>query len=1184
MSRRSKRTLNRAIPISLPGGSYYTPAQAQQSPYNQTFYGSKTNFPVGQQAIFSPGSPLPAQSGTNPLGQPIQYKYMPSWNSFPPDRASNNPDIPSFQQLRNLAKLSNAVGICERVWMDMVPRMELKISLKPEYVAGGADEKDYQPEISYFRTWFESPDKMHDMHSWIRLCLREQTQIDELYLYKRKKRGGGLYSMEVISGDQMKPLLDDWGKIPQPPAYAFQQYPWGIPGAWFRTDEMIHYQESPAADNPYGQSRIERIILLINQALRKQNKDLKHFTEGNMPQGLMMPPETADWTPDQIDAFEQSWNSLLAGNSTQQVRMRFTQPGMKFQALEDYKLDPTFDKYILNIAVASYGMSMQDVAFVEDIHKSSGDSQENMTYRRTIDPLAIVYSSFITQAINTDFDPDLHGEMFQASFTGFDEEEDVSILATAYSALTSAGILGLSNASKLLKLPDDPNAPYIGRVFMSATGPIFLDDMASDKMRNAAMNAQLTALQQGKTAAKPPQGNEPASPPEEAQPAQPGQQEKAPATTPAKPQAKATTPASTTTAKRAVASKDEDEEEDSPEVEDEEADEEEGILPDEDEDEEDYDELTPEDEEQEDEISFHLTSDTEAPYSDLERYYAEGYIPEYFDDENELIELLERHTPGGHDHDQKTHGDFAHPAYGAKHDTTPANKTAMAATAKPTPKLAAAQAKVTSATAAVKSAQAALHSAAKADKPAARATLKTAHATLKTAKAAVHTLNEQAKAQRKQVAAQAKAAKAKTTAAAKAEKATAKAAKAKTTAQAKEAKADAKAKAQATAAKVKQQKAQAKEKAAKVAAQKKTLVAQAKAQALKAHIAKLATAATAKTARMATVAQAKAQAQAVKAAKTQAKAGSTQAHVQLKTAKAQQVAAKKLQTLTSTIGAKANLYNALSGRKISATWTAQDSSNAASIASDLHSLLESVNSHVDESNVTGLAKNLAQSISSLSARKGISQAGASVLQKLSVSAQQQLSRALLGVDLYDEYEVDDDEVAEEYEGVLFDDDEIDEPTEEEERRYTIGELLQLLQQQMQEKATDQTHGEDFERPEERSMVTATDSRPTTDDRAISAEYRRWKDRAIDDVKGNRQPRGFTTTLIPETIHRWISDELAACSSVEDVRDIFSQARAMSTQQDEPTMTGKNDLAKSVHSVFQQVAQRGHKAVVALEGE
>lgn len=489
--RKKKATLNRATgPIIGNGLMYVAPGQ-QQGTMGQVFYGSSMkNIPTGQQALFSPGVPLAPQPGVNVGGYPTQWRFPIAVNTFPVDRTLSNPETPSFQQLRNLAKLYSGITLCERAWADLVPRMQLKISLKPEYVNEGADDKDYQKEISYFKTWFESPDKQHDLHSWIRVALREQTQIDELYIYKRKKRGGGLHALEIIAGDQMKPLLDDWGKIPQPPNFAYQQYPWGLPGAWFRADEMIHYQESPAADNPYGQSRVERIIMLVNQALRKQRKDLSHFTEGNIPVGMMKVPADATWTPDQIDAFEQAWNALLAGNATQQVRMRFTQPGMEYQPFEQYVLDPTFDKFLINICVSAYGMSMQDLAFTEDIHKSSGDSQQNVTYRRTVDPLAMVYAGFITQSINNDFDPDFHGEMFEAAFTGFDEEEDVSELAGAYSTLVASGILGITDAGKLLKLPEDPNAPHIGRLILSKNGPIFLDEIASGRMPNPASTQQ----------------------------------------------------------------------------------------------------------------------------------------------------------------------------------------------------------------------------------------------------------------------------------------------------------------------------------------------------------------------------------------------------------------------------------------------------------------------------------------------------------------------------------------------------------------------------------------------------------------------------------------------------------------------------------------------------------------------
>jgi 2'-5' RNA ligase len=493
---KKKATLDRAIPMVLPGsgGLIYVPPGALQSTQGQVFYGGSTkNVATGQSALFSPGIPLPQQKNVNPGGYPVQWRFPVAVNTFPPDRTLSDPERPSFQQLRNLAKLYDGVTLCERTWFDLVPRMQLKIALKQAYTEQGAEEKDYRKEISYFLDWFASPDKQHDLHSWIRMALREQTQIDELYIYKRKKRGGGLFSLELVAGDQMKPLLDAWGKIPQPPAYAYQQYPWGIPGAWFRADELLHYQESPAADNPYGMSRVERVIMRVNQALRKQKKDLSHFTEGNIPQGIMKVPENAQWTPDQIDAFEQAWNALLSGSATQQVRMRFTQPGMEYQAFEQYQLDPMFDKFILNVAVSAYGLSMQDLAFTEDIHKSSGDSQQNVTYRRTIDPLARVYAGFLTQIMNNDFPPEMHGDMFEASFTGFEEQEDLQSEVAAYSEAIQNATISPANAAKKLGFPDIPET---GPLFITKGGIVPLANFEVGSVARKAQDAaQLAGLQ-----------------------------------------------------------------------------------------------------------------------------------------------------------------------------------------------------------------------------------------------------------------------------------------------------------------------------------------------------------------------------------------------------------------------------------------------------------------------------------------------------------------------------------------------------------------------------------------------------------------------------------------------------------------------------------------------------------------
>ncbi len=501
MSKKPKRkqtTLQRAAPQLPPGGALmYLSPQQLQSVYGQTFYGSSLkNTPVGQTSLFSPGVPLPTQPGANPQGMPVQYRFPISYNTFPVDRSQGMPDIPSFEQLRRFAKMYSGIGLCERFWLDMVPRMTLNIKLKKEYADQGAEEKDYQKEISFFRNFFDKPDGRNDLHTWIRKALREQTQIDELYIYKHRKRGGKMLGLWIVDGSQMKPLLDDWGMQPDAPAYAYQQYPWGIPGMQYSSDMMIHYQETPAAETPYGTSRVERIIFEVNQALKKKKKDMGYFTEGNQPFAFMEVPEDPKWTPDEIDSFQQSFDALNAGNPQQQNRIKFLQPGMKYQPIEQYQILTDFDLFLLKIACAIYGVPPSEFGFVEDSSlSSSGESQEDVVYRRTIEPLALVYAMIITGSMNNDFPPECHGEMFEAEFSGYAEKDDEQKTATAITTYTGAGVLGLTDAAKLANLPVDPDAPQIGRVYMSAQGPVFLDDVATPEMRKAQQQATMAGYQ-----------------------------------------------------------------------------------------------------------------------------------------------------------------------------------------------------------------------------------------------------------------------------------------------------------------------------------------------------------------------------------------------------------------------------------------------------------------------------------------------------------------------------------------------------------------------------------------------------------------------------------------------------------------------------------------------------------------
>lgn len=518
MNKRARKKIERRAAFapytpnaSVGGGALqYVPAGVQQSIYGQTFYGSTMkNSPTGTTPLFSPGQPLPTQPMVNPGGQPIQFRYPLSYNTFTPDRTLQQDDIPSFEQLRRLARLDYGINLCEQYWLDLVPRMTLDIVLRPEAIAAGAEAKNFQTEISYFRKFFSKPDREHNWHEWIQMALREQSQVDDIYIYKNRTRRGQLLGLRLVAADQMKPLLDDWGYTPTPPLYAYQQYPWGIPGAMYTTDQMLHKRGTTAVDDPYGMSRVERVILITNIALRKAKLDLAHFTENNIPSGMVEVPESVNWTPDEIDAYEQSWNALLAGNLQQMARIKFLQPGMKYTPFVQPAFDSVFDRYMLNIRASVYGVPMDELGFTDSSNRSVGESQEAMVYRRTIEPFARVYSSIFTDSMENDFELDLHGDMLMVKFGGYEEEEDEQLKATTLSTYTGAGILGISAAAKLAGLPEDPQAPQIGRMMMTQSGPIWLDDIASPEMRQAQAQATLAGY---KMAANPPAPTESPNP------------------------------------------------------------------------------------------------------------------------------------------------------------------------------------------------------------------------------------------------------------------------------------------------------------------------------------------------------------------------------------------------------------------------------------------------------------------------------------------------------------------------------------------------------------------------------------------------------------------------------------------------------------------------------------------------
>jgi len=495
--RQSKNTLSRAklqrlveaevarrlAGAALPQGAYplnqdalFAQMTAQQAPAEQG------------TPMFAPGAPLVPSPGLVLPDGPRGYQYPVGYNIASRPRST---EATSFDTLRNLAMLYDGIQLCEQVWLDTVSKLNLVIKPRPEIVAEQgqtASNTKYADKIRKYTDILSYPDPYngYDLKTWLRAAVRDQLQIDAVCIYIRKNRAGGVFSLELVDGTLIKPLIDPRGRRPQPPYPAYQQFYYGVPDGWYTSEEMIYLRETPRTESIYGLSRVERIIMRVNQALRKQNKDLAKFTDGNMPPAILQPPaeSAGQWTPELLQTYQTMWDALLAGNDQARSRIKVVEPGATIDTIEETDIFLDFDRFLLNVTTACYSMTMADLGFTENVNKSSGDSQENVFYRRAVQPLMERYAQLFTQILR-----DYFGEQdLIVAWGGFEEQEDFNLKAASFVSLVSSGIVSPTVASQQLNIPW--SGPEIPNYVITKEGITFLADAANPEMRKAANEAK----------------------------------------------------------------------------------------------------------------------------------------------------------------------------------------------------------------------------------------------------------------------------------------------------------------------------------------------------------------------------------------------------------------------------------------------------------------------------------------------------------------------------------------------------------------------------------------------------------------------------------------------------------------------------------------------------------------------
>ena len=106
---------------------------------------------------------------------------------------------------------------------------------------------------------------------------------------------------------------------------------------------------------------------------------LQRFTEGNIPEAFASAPET--WSPDQIEQFQEFWDSIMYGDQSRKHQIRWLPGGSTLAWSNEKDFSDEFSLHMLRKTCAAFHVVPSDLGFTETVNRSSGESQADVQHR-----------------------------------------------------------------------------------------------------------------------------------------------------------------------------------------------------------------------------------------------------------------------------------------------------------------------------------------------------------------------------------------------------------------------------------------------------------------------------------------------------------------------------------------------------------------------------------------------------------------------------------------------------------------------------------------------------------------------------------------------------------------------------------------------------------------------------------
>lgn len=517
------KALSPSVALAAASADGYVQSGVPSRPVEQAGLSMLATLPRGNQFLsaFGPGVPLipePIDQVDPATGRvmPRRSEYPVSWNLQLVDR-----QIP-WTVLRRVAEGCDVVNRAIQLKQDEVVGYNWGWGFSPQLLSQIKDEtgetstgaawaiarEKYGAELLRVQQFFEMPDAdmNQDWASWLQAALWDHFVYDGIAIYPRYTFGGKLRALELVDASTIKLLRDDRGRVPAPPAPAYQQILYGFPRGEYQhspgdpdddysTDQLAYFIRRPRNTTVYGFPQVEEVLALAATYLDRQAWMRAEYTHGVTPKMLVNVDDQGQWTPEQWEIYEKGFNDRLSGQTQRRQMAFFMRAGAQAQWApqidEHYKSD--YDNWLISqigsrFGVAATQLGVQAKAGLSGGKQMEGEASqaEQFSTKALINFLVNLQNIVARRYLGV-------GPEITAMCTG-GQDEDLLSEVQADVALVNGGIMLRTEARNKRGLPvlDIPEADQLA--VTTAQGVTFLA---------GTFEAQQEAIAQGATAGVP---------------------------------------------------------------------------------------------------------------------------------------------------------------------------------------------------------------------------------------------------------------------------------------------------------------------------------------------------------------------------------------------------------------------------------------------------------------------------------------------------------------------------------------------------------------------------------------------------------------------------------------------------------------------------------------------------------